>query len=93
MQIARGIQNKILEAMAMERPVITTQLGIEGIDNYPTDAVFVSDSAEKHKEWANNLLCQGSIQATASRCWLQNHYSWEAKLSSLLGYLESPYAS
>ncbi len=91
MQIARGIQNKILEAMAMERPVITTQLGIEGIDNYPTDAVFVSDSVEKHRQWAEDLLSKDSMQATTSRYWLQKHYSWEAKLDSLLNYLESSY--
>ncbi|WP_165314152.1 TIGR03087 family PEP-CTERM/XrtA system glycosyltransferase [Vibrio ziniensis] len=91
MQIARGIQNKILEAMAMELPVLTTQLGIEGIDDYPTEAVFVSNSAEKHKEWAVNLLGHETIKAHASRTWLKNNYSWEAKLTSLLSYLEHSY--
>ncbi|MFV0448223.1 MAG: TIGR03087 family PEP-CTERM/XrtA system glycosyltransferase [Vibrio sp.] len=93
MQIARGIQNKILEAMAMERPVITTRLGIEGIDNYPTEAVFVSDSAETQKQWAEDLLSQASRKATTSRRWLQSHYSWDAKLNSLLSYLEKQYES
>jgi len=31
MRIARGVQNKILEAMAMGVPVVTTSLGFEGI--------------------------------------------------------------
>ncbi len=32
MRIARGIQNKVLEGMAMARPVVLTSLGLEGIE-------------------------------------------------------------
>ena len=32
MRIARGIQNKVLEAMAMARPVVVTRDALEGID-------------------------------------------------------------
>ncbi len=88
MQIARGIQNKILEAMAMELPVITTQLGIEGIDDYPTEGVFVSNSPEMHVKWASDLLTKAPVKASLSRSWLENHYSWEAKLRPLINYLE-----
>ncbi|WP_256581609.1 glycosyltransferase, partial [Pseudomonas sp. GW456-11-11-14-TSB2] len=33
---ARGIQNKVLEAMAMGRPVVATQAAAEGIDHAGT---------------------------------------------------------
>ncbi len=93
MQIARGIQNKILEAMAMELPVITTQLGIEGIDNYPAEGVFVSNSPEMHVKWATELMTQAPVKASLSRSWLENHYSWEAKLRPLINYLEYSHES
>lgn len=43
MQIARGVQNKILEAMAMGVPVVTNSLGFEGINATPGKDLFVED--------------------------------------------------
>lgn len=88
MQIARGIQNKILEAMAMERPVITTSLGIEGIDNYPQEGVYVSDDATQQIKWISEKLQNSAVSVASSRKWLQDNYSWEAKLNPLLAFLE-----
>ena len=89
MQIARGIQNKILEAMAMEKPVLTTGLGIEGIEEYPEKDVFVSDSPQEIVSWVTDKLTDNIYQATQSRTWLESTYSWPAKLNPLLGYLGS----
>jgi sugar transferase (PEP-CTERM/EpsH1 system associated) len=45
-RVARGLQNKVLEGMAMGRVVITTPQGIEGISARPGDEVVVcADSA------------------------------------------------
>jgi glycosyltransferase involved in cell wall biosynthesis len=46
MRIARGIQNKILEGMAMGKAVITTSCGLEGIDAEPDRHVRVADGPE-----------------------------------------------
>jgi glycosyltransferase involved in cell wall biosynthesis len=43
MRIARGIQNKVLEAMAMAKVVVTTSPGLEGIDAEPGRQVRVAD--------------------------------------------------
>ncbi len=45
MRIARGIQNKVLEAMAMARPVVVTADALEGIDARPGREVLLADSA------------------------------------------------
>lgn len=87
--IARGIQNKILEAMSMERPVITTELGIEGIDNYPDEGVSISSSPETIVRWVSEKLTKDFSSVPASRKWLMEHYSWNARLSPLLEYLGS----
>ena len=39
LRIARGVQNKVLEAMAMARPVVATGAAFEGIDAEPGRAL------------------------------------------------------
>ena len=46
MRIARGIQNKVLEAMAMARPVVVTPDALEGIAAQPgTEVLLAADAA------------------------------------------------
>lgn len=87
MQMARGIQNKILEAMAMERPVMTSKRGIEGLEDYPEESLYVTDSQQSMTEWVINKLNTPPYIAAESREWLEEHYSWDAKLTPLLNYL------
>jgi sugar transferase (PEP-CTERM/EpsH1 system associated) len=42
MQIARGIQNKVLEGMAMARPVVVTPRGLEGLEAEDGEDVLVA---------------------------------------------------
>ena len=46
MRIARGIQNKVLEAMAMARPVVVTPDALEGIAAEPGREVLLAEGAE-----------------------------------------------
>ena len=46
MRIARGIQNKVLEAMAMARPTVVTRDALEGIDAVPGQEVLLADTAQ-----------------------------------------------
>ena len=46
MRIARGIQNKVLEAMAMARPVVLTAGALEGIEADPVEETILADTAE-----------------------------------------------
>ena len=45
MRIARGIQNKVLEAMAMGKPVVLTSGALEGIEAQPGTEVLLADDA------------------------------------------------
>lgn len=87
MRMARGIQNKILEAMAMEKPVMTSNRGIEGLEDYPKESLYVTDSEESMTTWIIDKLDSPQHNAVESRKWLEQNYSWEAKLSPLLSYL------
>jgi sugar transferase (PEP-CTERM/EpsH1 system associated) len=46
LQLARGIQNKVLEAMAMARPVVATPAAFEGIAATPGRDLLVADQPE-----------------------------------------------
>jgi sugar transferase (PEP-CTERM/EpsH1 system associated) len=90
MRIARGIQNKVLEAMAMGKPVIVTSGALEGIDATPGREVILADDAETFAAAAVRMSrAGGSRQATpegsalglAARQLILQHYDWDACLS------------
>ncbi|MGI5310734.1 TIGR03087 family PEP-CTERM/XrtA system glycosyltransferase [Rheinheimera sp. WS51] len=81
MLIARGIQNKVLEAMSMNKAVICSTMAMEGI-NAPTDAgAKVADTAEDFFNACLAELEQPSIQS--SRQWILNHFTWPNTLKKL----------
>jgi sugar transferase (PEP-CTERM/EpsH1 system associated) len=46
MRIGRGIQNKVLEAMAMARPTVVTYDALTGIDAIPGEELLLADTPE-----------------------------------------------
>ncbi|HEX3653497.1 MAG TPA: TIGR03087 family PEP-CTERM/XrtA system glycosyltransferase [Rhizomicrobium sp.] len=45
LQIARGVQNKVLEAMAMGKPAVVTPAALEGISAIPDEEILVAEGA------------------------------------------------
>jgi len=90
MRIARGIQNKVLEAMAMGRPVVASPQGYEGIDAEIGRELNVA--ADKH-QWVaeiGRLLGdpeQCDEMGEAARARVIKDYSWDGSLSRLGGFL------
>lgn len=86
MRIARGIQNKVLEAMAMARPVVTTSAGLEGIDAPPGEALYVADDAAGFARAVGALLedapAAEEMGARARRLVCARH-DWHASLAPL----------
>jgi sugar transferase (PEP-CTERM/EpsH1 system associated) len=90
MRIARGVQNKILEAMAMARPVVAARDCVEAIDaNAGTDLVSAS-SADDYVQAIRALLQRpeyaSEIGVAGRRCVVQK-FSWDAHLSRIDRYL------
>lgn len=56
MRTGTGIQNKILEAMALRRPVVTTPIGSEGIDATPGEQFRVEEFGEAFTRAVTELL-------------------------------------
>ncbi|GAA5180394.1 TIGR03087 family PEP-CTERM/XrtA system glycosyltransferase [Niveibacterium umoris] len=86
LRIARGIQNKVLEAMAMARPVIASSAAATGIDAALGTELLVADAAS---EFANTLQSVIDNEArsraigAAARARVVSDYSWEAHLVKL----------
>jgi hypothetical protein len=73
MRLARGIQNKVLEAMA--RPVVATQDALEGIDVIAGAEVMRADTPEgrrlsARRRWRGRADRQSCTAAGHPRLWL-----------------------
>ncbi len=86
MRIARGIQNKILEAMAMGVPVVTNSLGFEGITALPEKDLFVEDTPEDFAQQVIQLMVDPELRKNISvnaRKTVEERYSWDKNLEKL----------
>ena len=83
MHIARGLQNKVLEAMASCRPVVATTSVAEGLQVLPDHNILVADEADAFAEKVVALcdfdgLCD-KIGEGGYRC-AATYYSWAETL-------------
>ncbi|HWV18075.1 MAG TPA: glycosyltransferase, partial [Rhodocyclaceae bacterium] len=86
LRIARGVQNKVLEAMAMGRPVVAASSCSAAIDAEPGRDLLAASTAQDYVA-AISLLLQDraradAIGASGRRCVLAR-YSWDAHLAGL----------
>jgi sugar transferase (PEP-CTERM/EpsH1 system associated) len=90
LRIARGIQNKVLEAMAMARPVVASPAAFEGIEAEPGRDLIVADTAEAQAAAVAGLLADPARAATigkGARRRMEEAYRWESRLEPLAGMI------
>ncbi|TYC90694.1 TIGR03087 family PEP-CTERM/XrtA system glycosyltransferase [Novosphingobium sp. BW1] len=91
LSIARGVQNKVLEAMAMACPVVLTSGAATGIAAHDGVDFRVGDADEDLAEAIVHLATHADIRremGMAARAWVCQRASWEAALSGLAGLCE-----
>lgn len=84
LRIARGIQNKVLEAMAMGKAVVTTPEGFEGIDVRPGSALAVAGDPDAFAQAILDLVRNPEYNREMglnARRYAEIHFSWEGNLS------------
>ncbi|WP_088184659.1 TIGR03087 family PEP-CTERM/XrtA system glycosyltransferase [Sphingobium sp. Z007] len=86
LRIARGIQNKVLEAMAMARPVVASPQAAEGID--ARDEVHFLVAANPAEEAAKIVAlladpARAQRLGLAARARTEDRYRWSATLAAL----------
>jgi sugar transferase (PEP-CTERM/EpsH1 system associated) len=88
LRIARGIQNKVLEAMAMGKIIVATSAAFEGIPYIENLAVSVIDDETEMPHKISELLQTNSTEfSKVNRDFVKEKFSWEQnvnKLSELL---------
>lgn len=88
--IARGVQNKVLEAMACSRAVVASPQAFEGIRAEPNRHLLVADTPDQWTTALTKLLTDLKARhtlATAAREQIEQHYHWSATLQPLLDVL------
>jgi len=80
MRFVVGIQNKILEAMAMEVPVVTTNFGNEGIDARHEKEIFVADDPAEFANYVIKLLKNKELREEIgknARKFVKKKFTWQ----------------
>ncbi|MEE4205689.1 MAG: TIGR03087 family PEP-CTERM/XrtA system glycosyltransferase [Erythrobacter sp.] len=87
LDIARGVQNKVLEAMAMARPVLLSPAAATGIDARAGADFLVSElDAEAMAQAAAELVAnprRAAAMGAAARRFVLGHHAWDAMLAPL----------
>jgi sugar transferase (PEP-CTERM/EpsH1 system associated) len=90
LRIARGIQNKVLEAMAMGRPVVAHPACLEGLSAGVGVEVLVAAEPEEYvRRVAQALGPAGPAIGAAARARVAERYDWARQLAVLDRALES----
>ena len=85
LDIARGVQNKVLEAMSMARPVVASPAAFEGIDAVPGEHLIVAqgnDMANAVGHLIGNPQ-EGDEMGRRARQHVIARYNWENQLVAL----------
>jgi sugar transferase (PEP-CTERM/EpsH1 system associated) len=92
LRIARGIQNKVLEAMAMARPVVASAACAIAIDARLGSELLAATTAEDYVKIIDSLLAErvrADAIGAAARQRVLSSYSWAAHLASIDPYLDT----
>jgi sugar transferase (PEP-CTERM/EpsH1 system associated) len=76
-----GMQNKILEAMAMGLPVVSTRIGAEGLLARPEHEILVGESPADLAGQISRLLTDADLRrelGLAGRRYVETHHRWGA---------------
>ena len=92
LRIGAGLQNKVLEGMSMELPMVITSVANEGIGTIDGENVLIADDPRSFADKVISLLRDPTLRfrtGNAAREFIVANWSWEKHFRDLEGMLES----
>lgn len=91
-RLGAGVQNKVLEYMALGLPVITSPVALEGLQAQPGVDLLVAGTPEEYASrletlWGDELL-RSELAASGLR-YVQAHHSWSRRIQPLVDTVAS----
>jgi len=86
LRIARGLQNKVLEAMAAAKPIVLTSVAAAGLTVRDGEHCLVADTAESFAARVLDILVdpgRGRCLGEAARNYVLRNHVWENELTRL----------
>lgn len=89
----RGVQNKVLEAMSMGKPVVATSKANAGVQAASDDHLLIADTAKDFTAMICRLLDDSQLASNigrAARDYVVSRFDWETNILALEELLLSP---
>jgi glycosyltransferase involved in cell wall biosynthesis len=86
-RLAAGVQNKVLEYMALGLPVVCSRIGLEGLQAVPEQDLLLADTPPEYARQIEKLLADSNLRselAKNAREYVVSHHDWAAKLAPLV---------
>jgi glycosyltransferase involved in cell wall biosynthesis len=90
LRLGGGTRLKVVEAMAMARPVVSTSIGAEGIDITPGRNILLADDPKSFAAAVGRILDEPDVAARMGRegrALVEARYSWDAAAQRLEAFL------
>ncbi|EFB7596882.1 glycosyltransferase, partial [Escherichia coli] len=89
-RLGAGIQNKVLEYMALGMPVITSRVGYEGIGANINEEILIADNIDEYKSALEIIKDDTQYKniAKKARFFVENKFRWSQQLSTLTDNIE-----
>ena len=87
-----GLQNKILEAMAMGLPCVTTSMVNNAIGAEHGKEIIVADTVKEMTAWIERLMHNAEMHqriSVAAREFVTTHYRWEDQVRKLDEFIQT----
>ena len=92
MQTGSGLQNKLLEAMAMGTPCVTTSIANDSLHATPDKEILIGDNPKSFADHVVQLLQDAALRETLAENgyrFVHENYSWESACNKLEEILHS----
>jgi polysaccharide biosynthesis protein PslH len=92
LRIARGVPNKLLEALAMGKAVVASLESLKGLKAEPGVHVLAAESPSEWQEKIDRLLNDPTLRrrlGSAGRRYVETHHRWEKCLDPLAHLLKN----